>query len=271
MKNTVLFLLILCFISCNNVEKEFYENGNLFKKYSLNGKNEFEGLYEEYFENGNLKEKHFYKNGIKIDSSIYFYENNKIIKKVDLYLSKDTIIQKNFYKNGNIESVGKLYKNSKIGNWIYNREDGSLEKEFEFMTIKGEQYTNQGRYFDVKSNLLNDLGNFYDLSLSSTNIKLKDTVFLNLKYKPLLALNSNSYLCLSSKIDKDFGNIDQVQLDTIYFEKNLISNYRLLFRTRGVKNIRGFINEYYDKKPDLNDSIIRGDRRLYLGFTINVN
>jgi antitoxin component YwqK of YwqJK toxin-antitoxin module len=108
MKKLILLLsLLLCFVSCKNAQEEYFENGNLFKRYTLNEKKEFDGSYEEYFENGNLKEQHFYKDGIKVDSSTYFYENNPIIRQVDLYLSNDTIIQKNFYPNGNIESNGK--------------------------------------------------------------------------------------------------------------------------------------------------------------------
>ena len=269
---SLLIVFIFSITSCNEkkVTTEYYSTGEILKEYQVVNGNK-NGFHKEYYRNGNLKAIHYYKNGIKIDSSIYFDESNKIVKKVDLYISKDTTVRKIFFMNGNIESKGKIYKTNKIGKWVYNREDGSIEKEFEFMSINGEQYTNQGRYFNIEGKLLHELGNFYDLNLTSTNIKLKDTVFLSLKYKPLLALNSKSYLCISSKIDSDFGNLNDVKLDTIHFENNIISNYRLLFGTSGIKNIRGFINEYYEKKTNLNDSIVRGDRKLFLEFKINVH
>lgn len=266
-----LTLLILCFffISCNNFKTEYYANGNISKRYSLvNGK--YNGTFEEFFENGNYKEIHIYNNGIKTDSSIYFNANNKIYL-VDYYLPNDTIESIFYYSDMVVKEKGKYIKNNKIGKWKYFRRDGTLDKVFEYINLKGEQYTNQGWYFDTNGDTLKEFGNFYTIKLSSNVTKINNPILLDFTYKPLLAINPDVIICFSTKLEHDFSNLNKVKLDTIFLQNTSLENFKLIFKSRGKRNLRGFVKESYDRKPTPDDTIAHGERVLYFDVPIIVN
>lgn len=247
MKIFMIFIFAFLIISCEEKSKvEYFDDGKISKKYYLK-ENKYDGKFEEYYENGNLKEEHFYKNGIKTDSSIYFFENKKGSKsQIDYYLKGDTIFQKKFYENGIIESKGEKVNDIKIGNWRYYRKNGTLKGIFEYKTIRGEQFTNQGWHFNEEEKFIEEQGNYIDYQVSSYKVKQNDTILFNLKYKPLLALNSNVFMCFSTKINDDYSNLNEIKLDTIYLKNNKITNHKFIFETKGEKIIKAFVKEYIE-------------------------
>ena len=136
----LMFILVIL-TSCKNGEKEYYDNGNIHKEYFLKGGN-ITGVYKEYFQNGNLKLIHLFENGKKVDSSVYFFENLNKIEKVLYYQLGDTIREINYYKNGSVSSKGSSVNDNKIKKWYYYRDDGSINKVFEYLIVNGKQTSN---------------------------------------------------------------------------------------------------------------------------------
>lgn len=70
MKSLINTTLVLCFMFFSNVslaqvEKEYYENGNIKAEMKFNKKGELNGVYKEYHENGNIKLEGRYKKDLK--------------------------------------------------------------------------------------------------------------------------------------------------------------------------------------------------------------
>lgn len=77
-KKYLIYCLFISLISCNNEKKEYYPNGAIRHSFNLNTNHELEGESKEYYENGNIKSIEYYKNGLRIDSSLYYDKNAKL-------------------------------------------------------------------------------------------------------------------------------------------------------------------------------------------------
>ncbi|WP_291100853.1 MULTISPECIES: toxin-antitoxin system YwqK family antitoxin [unclassified Flavobacterium] len=268
-KRILIIAYLLIFISCEKKEIKYYSNGSIFKTYKLNN-NKLDGDYKEFYLNGNIKIIHKFKEGVLIDSSTY-YNQRKQITEIHYHSSDSADYVKTFEK-GILISEGRYYSNQERGKWKYYYENGKLKMIIEFMDLCGKQYTNQGWNFDKKGNSIKKFGyeNYYTLTMQKKNYKVNEDISLKIKYKPILFLNSNSLICMSPKINKTFCNLNNVKLDTIY-SANHNFDIKLSFSTKGNKNLRGFIKEFYNKKADSRDSTTYGDRFIYFDIPIKVD
>ncbi len=268
MLNKILIIaVIFSFFSCKKDEIEYYPNGKILKEFTVaNGK--LEGEYKEYYLNGNIKKIHIYKKGVLIDSSIYYNETKKIIE-IQYHLDNKSIFSK-IFENNILKSEGKYYSNQKRGKWKYYYQNGKIKQIFEYIDLCGEQYTNQGWDYDKKGELIQKKGNHYSLSIQKKKIKVNETIDFEIKYNPILFLNSNSIICTSQDIDKSFCNLRKIKLDTLY-STNHNFVIRLSYSTKGNKNFRGFIKEFYHKNSDHKDSTIYGERFVYFDIPIKVD
>lgn len=265
MKKIIFFtLLIISITGCNNSKVEYYPNGKIYKEYSMN-EDELQGLYKEYYENGDKKEKHTYDKGVKIDSSIY-YKKNKI-SKVDYYISRDTIVQKLYYPNGKIKETGRYCKNIKVGKWKYFANDRSF-KVFEYYNINGQQYTNQGWFFDKRGDTIKNYGNYFSYKILNGSVVKNRTITLWFSYKPIIASNPNIAVLGSTHINESFSNLENSKLDTFYNGQDLEFDTYHDFRTTGKKHLRGYIKEYLT--PVATDTADEVSRRIYFDIPIVV-
>jgi len=229
-----------------------------------------ENTEKEFYNNGDLKAVHIIRNGIKSDSSIYYYPNNGIAKIIH-YLEKDTTFEKDFSEKSKLLSVGKNVKNRMIGKWKFYKVNGKLDKIVEYINLCGRQYTNQGWYFDEKGDTLKKYGNYFDFKWSSKIIKKNQVVSLQMTYKPIIYLNSEVELCLDTekKVSKDFCNIHKVKLAKFYKSSDVLETY-FKFETSGKKNIRGYIREFFNREETEQDSITSGERYLYFDIPVEI-
>ena len=232
-------------MSCKNTKEEYFPNGTIAKEYELkNGR--LDGVSKEYYENGKLKAVYLLKDGVLVDSSLFYNKEKSFIEKINYYLPKDSIRTKFFHEKGKLSSTGLFYKNQKIGKWNYFNKNGKLEKVFEYKNIEGEQYTNQSWYFNIKGETIKNLGNYYILKPIPKSLQSNEALLLDFEYKPLLASNSEATIYMSSKINNDFSNLESVTLDAfpLYSHKAIIE---MSFKSKGRKNLRGFIKESISK------------------------
>ncbi|RAR49755.1 toxin-antitoxin system YwqK family antitoxin [Flavobacterium lacus] len=264
--NLISIFLIIILSSCQNREVEYYENGKIKKSYEQKD-NKFNGQYKEFYENGNIKLIHIYENGILKDSSV-FYNEGETIHQITHYLKKDTTYVK-IFQNEKLSSEGKYFQNMKIDKWKYYDKHEKLEKVFEYITICGKHYSNQGWYFTSEGDTLIDKGNFIKYTNLKRNLKPKEILHFQMLYKSILPENSKSFVCLSSKIQDNFCNINEVKLDTIHPQNNSF-DVLVSFSKKGNKNLRGFITEYQIEGYISKDSFRYAERKVYFDIPLLV-
>jgi len=288
-KYLILLVTVYFFISCNEIKKEYYGNGTVWKEsYLKNGK--LNGIYREYYENGNLRLIHHYSNGKNIDSSTYFYpKTNENVRIKKYWFRNDSYYKKEFYPNGRIKEEGiVLDSNIRIKKWKFYNNNGVIEEIREYKRIEGKTYLNQSYNLKRNGDTLYYGSNFVRILLS------KDTVKLNEPLRVVVFLMSGLFkteeseirvlLPINKKFTKDFSNQDIIELqtfnnlsiDTINQKWYKDSNYKMTsifgkwFDSIGSKNIRGYVSEFYKKEPTKKDSSIMEERRIYFDFPIYV-
>lgn len=125
----------------------YYENGELKAKANFsNGKKH--GEFSKYFEDGSLEGKRNYNMDVMEGDYIDYYAPGKLKEKGS---KKDGVKYgpfENYYENGNLKSKGEYTKEGiRDGEWIFNSEDGKLEKKGVF--DKGKKI---GKWIEVDSN-----------------------------------------------------------------------------------------------------------------------
>lgn len=246
MKKKLMFIwLVITVISCNNFEKKEYKDGMLFKSYILNDENEFDGFYNEFYKNGNLKVSHNFIKGVLVDSSVY-YNYDKTISDIRYYYKKDTVFCKTFKKNI-LESSGEAFKNRKIGYWNYYNVKGIIFKKQEFINLCGKHYMNQSWEYNDSNQIIKDKGNHYQIILKERKYFVGDTINIKVIYTPALGHESRNIIYVSPTISSYFCNIKEVKLDNWYSDSREF-NSKVVFTTRGKKNLRGYIQEYLFQK-----------------------
>lgn len=268
MKNIyrLIFFFIILF-SCENMEKEYYKNGNIKAKYhKQNGL--LHGNYFQYDSLGILTSQHIYDLGKRKDSSIYYRNDN--IWYLNYYVNGKIHSQKKYYPNGKIEEYGNLdNENIPIGKWKFYNKNGYLEEVKEFKIINGKSYLNQHWFFDINGDTLKEKGTYYDLDFVSDTINLSEPIVGIVDLTNPGIKNKKTYVKVvvpkdySPDFNDDFSNINIIDIDTTY-NLNIEKDYReqaglegnfvrsaifgRYYDTPGLKTFRGIIIEYaYDK------------------------
>lgn len=117
----ITFLLIIIFFcfSCKNDERDkvlLYSNGGLKETYNLNEQNKREGLTKKYYPNGKLKALIIYKNGVIVDSSMFFDEAERLLRKQ--FFFSDSIITETYDVYGKVKAKDILWKKDRFQNWF---------------------------------------------------------------------------------------------------------------------------------------------------------
>lgn len=265
-KYILVLLLCVALVSCNGKKIEYYSDGSILKKYTVNDNNQMNGIYEEFFKNGKLKVKHIYNNGKLKDSSVYYDKNSGKIIQVDFHQKENNSYVRIFtdYKTGKISHEGNFNKQKK-GKWRYYDNDGKLIKVIEYVDLCGTQYTNQGWSYDRSGKVIEKGSNYYTLKTKRSQCKINEVINMDIHYQPILSIKSITFLCMSPKIKQDYCNLNTEKLDTLFSENNNF-NFKLSFSKVGKKYIRGFIKEiYYDKNIDQTS-----ERIIYIDIPFNV-
>lgn len=261
-----LVLLAIVLVSCNNSEKKEYKeykDGVLYKSYSLDGNNNYDGVYKEFYKNGKLKTICDFKHG-KTDSTLTYNEDSSL-SHIVYEKGKDTFTIKKF-KNNFIESIGESTAQAKnIGVWKYYNQKGKLIKKQEFINLCGKEYLNQSWEFD-NGKMINDKGNHYKILLKKKEYFVGEPIQIAFFYTPILGNDSRNLIYLSPKILPDYCNIKKVHLEKWYSDNRKIVG-TVTFKSKGIKNLRGYIQEFfYSKNKSKNEEYL--SREVY--FTVKI-
>ena len=192
MKNAINLLFLLVFVfSCKNKDynKEYYPNGNIKLKVSINENGDKHGVYEEYFVTGELKTRMNYYDGKVLDTIISYFKNGRIREK------------------GLVNDIGL-----KINWWSSYDSLGNLKNKKEYWIINDSMHVNQNIYYKINGIVDNDRSSFFTLEVPDTirmgrNIgKLKYNSNFNPENREILGIViDNEYS--EGQIKKDsFGN-----------------------------------------------------------------
>lgn len=286
-------LVILTSCSETHDEKEYYPSGNLksLKMYNY-GNDKLEKTIYYYDVSGDKKIEVIYHK-TNCDSILYYYDNGRVFKtgkqdKKGYYFNKW-----NYYTREGLLSDTKEFFviNNKFGKrsvlnqqWYYNQKGDTMfygnnrfnvykQKEFE-LESKGEK-TSGFIYF-----------HFYPkgdtLSIAEPLICTAETA-----YPAFGAENSESYVVLAKEkfnFNSDFSNEAQVKGDTFpCLAKDKVNGYKFpkadkkhtvvfgrWFDTPGKKIVRGYMVEYYKRKPTPDNDNVRYETQVYFEKVIYV-
>ncbi len=106
------------------------------------------GLTEEYYENGQLKKKYPYVNGAVDGEYKEWYENGQLAKVGTVRDEFNTGIYKEFHENGIEKLVGEYKKNSCVGKWVATHDNGKTHYVELFETNNSYLEGSRGRRID---------------------------------------------------------------------------------------------------------------------------
>lgn len=286
MKKIFILLIYITLCSCkkDNKEIEFYPSSNIKSLKEYNDKDSLfkHTMYYDTFEKTPYKII-FKKN--QYDSIVFFYKNGKI------------------YKKG-LQDL----KQRKFGNWYRYTKEGFLSEIREFYIVGNDFLLNRQWYLNKKGDTLwyaskfnkynqkefaNDTLIYRNSSMIRFDFFSKDTIKINEPFAASVICNSPLFRKYNSQIimvlakeknnfDKNFSN--KVKLDTFYnLNKDLANkngfpeanpNYVVVFGRwfdkPGEKKLRGYMIEYFERNPTIQDSSVYGERKVYFEKTIYV-
>lgn len=135
MGNKIIFLLIiftLYIIGCNNVEKAYYETGELKYEAKMVG-GEKDGAYVEYHKNGEIKYVATYNNGMLDGKLEEFDEQGRMVWVYEYQEGKRNGIAYGYYTSGEIRSELNYSNDSISGLWTSYYKNGSIEGEYNYL------------------------------------------------------------------------------------------------------------------------------------------
>lgn len=208
--------------------------------------------------------------------SLFLFACNTEKKQPTKEVSKE---KEEYYSNGSLKSKGLTRKDGKpIGLWEYYDEQGNIERIAEYIEVQNKSFLNQDWVINNEGDTINSKSCYYNLLLEKDTISLNEPIkakidmtapFFKGKYSETYVIIPKDY---SVNFNKDFSNIEQVDLDTIYnleFNPELKEKLELTtnwgktvifgryFETPGPKKLRGILVEF-----NIKDSILPDSTRL---------
>ena len=132
-----------------DLDKIYYETGELHFTVAKNNKNKREGITQEYSKTGKKIMAFIYKNdtlfakgkiskrGLKYGTWRYYYKGEKVIAKGVYKSDYKTKTWKYYYNSGQLAQIGKYIKNQQTGKWTwYYIKDSINENNFSTTKIK---------------------------------------------------------------------------------------------------------------------------------------
>ncbi len=287
---SIFIFFFLCHSCVHNNEQEtqknYYSSGNI--------------KLEKIYENNNLKlMKYYYDLGDRrlkkivyrkgdYDSIINYYKNQNIYQKGNQNFKG--LKYGNWYKytKEGYLSVAREYfiiKNKSILNrtFYYNKKGDTVWYAKEFNRYNQEEFASDTLTYRNSTMIL---FNFYP---NKDTINIGEPFAASVRCNSPLARNYNSEIeMLLAKEDanynKEFSNENEVKFDTFpnllydgvnreYFPNanpRYVAVFGRWFDTPGKKILRGYMREYFSRKPTATDSIIKGERKVYFEKTIFV-
>lgn len=130
------------------------------------------GIEKKFFEKGSIYETSEWKNGVVDGLTIRYYENGTVMMRI-FYMNGIMDGEYSVYGiNENILIQGQYENNRREGKWIYFKEDGSIEKEINYINGKAEneeelkkletEYIemlekNKGKFQDPRDQMYNEI------------------------------------------------------------------------------------------------------------------
>jgi len=155
-------MLMMAFMGCSNVDKEYYENGKLRyemekKNGMYNGKATFyyanglkqhecfynndtlQGLSTRWYNNGKVYAIEHYKDNLLHGVTQYFDMNGKKQREANYHLDTLHGDSYEYYTSGQIKIQGAYYKGLYDGKWLYFEDDGTTVGMGEYKRGTGKQ------------------------------------------------------------------------------------------------------------------------------------
>lgn len=191
-----------------------------------------------------------------------------ISKKLYLFFLIFTFISCNRNKaNTCVDISNKEEKNKGITKISYYNDNGELEKTLEYINLCGKKYLNQGWYFDEKGDTLLDKSHFFKIKVEKKVLKIREQTTVTINYKPLLKNTISGFLLSKENLlKKDYCNLDEHDVDTLYFVDNKLQ-FSTGFKDKGPKNLGGYILEV--SKKLIHDGSY-SERKVYLSIPLDV-
>jgi len=186
---TISVLLVSCFED-NKFITEYYETGELYRKFSVNKQKELDGEYREYYKNGKVKIFTVMANGHFLDSLSYYNRNGILVAK--------GIMKKN---------------NLRLGWW---RELDSMNGKVvfrDYSIVNDTNYINQEIYLNDKLDTIYSKSRFFRLDFKN-GLKYGKNIARIKYFNPVS--DSNSHMTLS------LYNFSKKENDTLIFNKENI-------------------------------------------------
>src|SRR5690606_3501503 len=171
----------------------------------------------------------------------YYKNGNKIFELVEIGNGINHIT--NFFVNGKKRSEGFLFSKKNIGWWNYYDND-KLIKRIYFTQINNNLLMPQLQFFDRTGHLDKTKSDFVSFLIPDTLYQGRSTG--NLFYKKKIK-SSEERIAIGYDVAPDYGNINNVRVDTFYNPKN-DGFFGVEFNKLGKHKIRGFI---YESKLDI--------------------
>ncbi len=130
---TCLVLVLSVNILFAQVEKEYYENGQLESSVEYDSDGNEHGEWKFYFENGQVEILENYDHGIGIGNWESYYENGQLETKGSLGIDGyATGIHESYFENGQLWYKGEYAKDEAIKEWNIYFSNGNLQGKLSF-------------------------------------------------------------------------------------------------------------------------------------------
>ncbi|MEN8929003.1 MAG: toxin-antitoxin system YwqK family antitoxin [Flavobacteriales bacterium] len=135
MKKSILLLIVgSLLMSCNEPQKEFFDNGQIKREFFIDRNNSLDGLSKTWYENGILSEESTYKSGKKDGLCKIWYENGLLAEESTYKNDEKDGLCKIWFINGQLK-VESLYKNGqeiKKGKYLEYYKNGQTKYEYNY-------------------------------------------------------------------------------------------------------------------------------------------
>lgn len=118
--------------------------------------------------------------------------------------------------NDTLTGYGQMWDSIKIGYWKYYNSEKKVIAISEYKMLNNKSYLNQEIAFDKNGDTIPNRSSYF-------LFEFKDNGKVHIKFKKILDQESYSFFVYSDKINSDFSNVDDIKLDTIFFEDDRIT------------------------------------------------
>lgn len=287
----IFFVLMNILISCNQAKYREYYGNRALKSEFIGTKTPKKGIYRKYYKSGNIKQVDIYDNDVKVDSSVYYFEDYQNQIKEIRYFNDSSLRIVGYDRKGNKTKEGKSLMDDpsyRIGKWTFHKQKTKTDSIVEYITVDGKSYVNQIWHKNIKGDTILGRGNYTEI-VKKDSFDLGDLVRLRfILMESFYGVNSDIIIIIpkdENLLKEDYSNLLEIERDTIQSLKNdgiprpgipkempinHIAEFGLKYDEPGQYGLRGALVEYVYKKLEnakKPDSIYRVERRLFFDDT----